>query len=89
ITQVTGLSPEPPGSDPELAVVNVLAEAVALTTTRVQARASVRVALHALSCADVVPRSRLAVLLDDSAALDAVVSAADDLARISAGRVPA
>lgn len=89
ISRATGLPTEPLDSDPELAVVRILAEAVAPTTTQLQARAAVRTALRSLSRADVVSRGRVAVLLDDPAALDAVASAAGDLAPMAASKVPA
>lgn len=89
ISRATGLPAEPLDSDPELAVVHALARAVAPTTTQLQARAAVRTALHSLSRADIVSRSRVAVLLDNPAALDAVASAAGDLVPMAASKVPA
>jgi len=87
ITQATGLPAGVP--DPELAVARVLTRAVGPTTTQLQARTAVRAALLSLSCAEVVPSSRVAVLLGDLTALDAVVSAAGDLSSVADSRVPA
>lgn len=87
LSQTTGRPVEQ--ADPELAVVGALSGAVAATTTQLQARAAVRTALRTLGTAELVPRARLAVLLGDPAALDAVLSAAGDLAPIADSRVPA
>lgn len=85
--QATGRLPD--GLDPDAGVVAMLTDAVTATTTQQQARAAVRAALCALSAAEIVPRARLAVLLGDPAALDAVVSAADDLDPGTGHRLPA
>lgn len=87
LSQATGRPVE--RADPELAVVGTLTGAVAATTTQLQARAAVRTALRALGTAELVPHTRIAVLLGDPAALDAVISAAGDLAARSVSKVPA
>lgn len=87
ISQATDRRVEP--ADPELTVVRMLARAVATAPTQPQARATVRVALRALGSAEVVPRTRIEALLGDPVALDAVVSAAREVAPRPAGRVSA